>query len=309
MSHKSPTYFVVGMPKSGTSSISNFFECGGVKGVTHQMCGEVSCARCIWDNIAQKRELLHGCKYNVYTQLDFDGLGRDSFCFFPQMNLSLLHKTYPSSTFILNTRHPIAWVNSVSNWGDLRSRMGRCQLGPYDFARDSDMIAFYKAHNQYVRAFARFTGHTLIEVDIEHNISALVKSTRIKESCFKDANSQPHRIRQKTCFVGDSLVRYVWCWHETRSTECNKWHENRFGKRSNFFWKPTVKEILNGAYAGCDIIVWNNLFHEVRSNSSIFKSQHVRAKALKAVDDKLSSTAKRVIFYVSQEPIGMFSRE
>ena len=64
-------------------------------------------------------------------------------------------------------RHPIAWVNSVSNWGDLRARLGWCHLGPYGFSRDDEMVAFYNAHNRCIREFARVTGHKLIEVDIE----------------------------------------------------------------------------------------------------------------------------------------------
>ena len=299
---------MVGMPKSGTSSIHDFFRCGGVKSVTHQTCGNVSCARCIWDNVARKRDVLDGCRYTVYTQLDYERYG-NTFCFFPQQNLSLLHESYPSSTFILNTRNPIGWVNSVSNWGALRARLGQCHLGPYDLSHDDEMIAFYNAHSRYVREFARATGHRLVEVDIERNVTALVEATGIHESCFRDANSQTRRLRRRTCFVGDSLVRQMWCWHETRGIECHNWHEDRNGSVSKFFWRPTVEQILTGAYHGCDTIVWNNLFHEVRRDPAAFTRQGARARALQDVYAKLSSVAKRVVYYSPQRPTGNFSRE
>jgi len=308
--HREAKYFVVGMPQSGTTSIYNYFRCGGMQNVVHQMCGRMSCARCMWENIQQRRPVFQGCEHDVYTQLDDDGYGNRSFCFFPQRNLSLLHASYPSSTFILNTRNPIDWVNSVSNWGDLRSRLSRCHLGKYKFTRDEDMIDFYNTHTDYVRQFARAHNHTLIEIDIEKNVSALSEYTSIRPTCFKDYNSAQHRAHHRTCFVGDSLLRYLWCWHETKGIDtCPRQHADLKGNTSKFFWKPMLSHISNGTYNGCTIIVWDNLFHEVRANPQTFVQEGTRVGALRHVHDYLSSIAQRVIFYVAQRPTASFALE
>lgn len=307
---QSPKVFVVGMPKSGTSSIYEFFRCGGYARVTHQMCGNRTCARCIWENTRLRRPLLHGCDdYSVYTQLDEDGLASDRFCFFPQRNLSLLHAAYPSSTFILNTRNPIHWVNSVTNWNTLRARLARCKLGRYDFRDDAQLIDFYQSHNEYVRSFARTHGHALIEIDIEGDVKALAARTNINASCFIRANQRQHRVPQHTCFVGDSLVRYMWCWHEFRDIANCHHHADRVGATSRYYWAPTIADVLRNAYAPCTVLVWNNLFHEVRANPASFRSNVTRAHTLGEVHANLSARVRRVIFYVSQPPTGTFAHE
>ena len=182
------------MPKSGTTTIADLYKCGGYQHVSHQQCGKQTCARCIWTNLQRHRSPFHGCdSYSVYAQLDDDG--KDGFCFFPQRNLSLLHASYPDSTFVLNTRNPIHWINSVNNWNDLRKRLARCNLGPYNFRSDAELIRFYEDHNEYVRRFSKMHNHSLIEVDIEGNMRALATWSGIKPSCIGHSNKNVHRLK------------------------------------------------------------------------------------------------------------------
>lgn len=304
-----PQYFVVGMPKSGTSSIAQFFRCGGYR-VSHQTCGSQTCARCIWNNLQDGRAILHGCdQYDVYTQLDEDGLGQDHFCFFPQLNLTRLHQAYPSSTFILNVRNPIHWVDSVNDWNSLRTRLSRCHLGSYNLQEDGQLVAFYRAHNEYVRAFAHASGHRLLEVDIEGNGSALAVHTNIHPSCYAQVNANVREKKHKLCFVGDSLVRYLWCWHERRTIQHCTGHTDLSGNASTFYFKPTVAEVLRGTYRACNAIIWDNLFHEARANPALFHTPSQRLKALQRVHAALVASSRRVIFYASQKPTSVFAQE
>lgn len=80
---KLPTpVFVVGFPKTGTSSIHEFFQCGGIKSSHYCCCGSsrthTHCndggrtfGECMRDNIKSKLPILQGCgDYSVYAQMD-----------------------------------------------------------------------------------------------------------------------------------------------------------------------------------------------------------------------------------------------
>ena len=64
--------FVVGFPKSGTTSIARFFDCANVK-TSHWKCGEQMCGRCIQKNVQNRQDPLRGCgDFSVWAQLDVE---------------------------------------------------------------------------------------------------------------------------------------------------------------------------------------------------------------------------------------------
>ncbi len=73
-------YLVVGYPKSGTTSVYQFFQCSGLKTQHFCCCGDSSdhppcegstMAVCILKNMANNRTMLQDCgDYDVYCQLD-----------------------------------------------------------------------------------------------------------------------------------------------------------------------------------------------------------------------------------------------
>ena len=150
--------------------------------------------------------------------------------------------------------------------------------------------------------------HALIEVDIEQNTSALVAHTGIGASCFSDENSKTH-VSQHSCYVGDSLLRNLWCWRERGTIANCSGHTDLAGRSSHFFWKPTLDDVTRGNYTGCQIIVWDNLFHEVRQNPALFANASARARSLQRVYALLLSQASRVVFYVAQRPRSSFADE
>eukprot|EP00978_Attheya_sp_CCMP212_P016136 scaffold42005_cov40-Attheya_sp.AAC.1 len=81
---KSPI-LVMGMPKSGTTSINEFFQCNGLT-ASHQFCGSVGfCGLAIRDNLQHQLAPLHGFdeQFDVFTQLDTND--PPSKCYYPQI--------------------------------------------------------------------------------------------------------------------------------------------------------------------------------------------------------------------------------
>jgi hypothetical protein len=159
---KLPTpVFVVGYPKSGTTSIWNFFNCSGIVSQHFCCCGDKSAhppcetttmAKCILRNMAKNRPMLEGCgDYQMYAQLDGErpiysasqgqkGVllnngtlevhsrtprGQSSLMrhFLPQhFHLEEIHQHAPSATYVLPLRDPLVWANSAFKWFVMRGR-------------------------------------------------------------------------------------------------------------------------------------------------------------------------------------------
>lgn len=303
-------FFVVGMPKSGTTSLSSFFQCGGLR-TSHYGCGRtLSCSDCIYKNLSANRSVLHGCdQYDAYTQLDAEPR---EFCFFPQRSdaaMLAIHETYPNSTLVLNLRPPLHWINSVSNWNDMRKRLGNCDDEFSNAIRsDEAMSRLYVRHTDTIRSFAARYNHRLVEVDIESSdVMPLLNATGISQRCWRHRNSNAHHRSRQTCFVGDSLVRYLWCYFYNVST-CAVHHDLR-SRDGRFVWAPLLENILGTSLNGCAVVVWNNLFHQVRRTPYVFHNAGRRAHDLKVVEDHIARYTQRSIHYVSQMPRGGFANE
>jgi len=189
--------FVVGLPKAGTSSIQSYFECGGnpsrwlhvtlllvshcsplcddLTGVkaSHWKCGDQFCADCIKNNVDANRDPLKGCgEFQVFTQMDRESPpakpGDGGLCYFPQIEaLEALHEYHPDAVLVLNIRPAKHWLESISNWGDLKTRLTRCDVStkPAGTPPDAD---WYHAHLALIRAWvAQHPTHKLVELHIE----------------------------------------------------------------------------------------------------------------------------------------------
>mmetsp|Transcript_8525 Transcript_8525/g.17291 ORF Transcript_8525/g.17291 Transcript_8525/m.17291 type:complete len:311 (-) Transcript_8525:93-1025(-) len=180
---------VVGLPKTGTSSIRAFFECGGFS-VSHWTCGLINgtrgarrmpfmgrterlqfCGNCVRENLRRARPALLGCgDYAVYSQLDH--ISTPDACFLPQVSaLDALTKHFPNATLILNVRSPAHWLRSIKSWyrGDsMAVRIANCNLPGLLSGSDGDLMAWYVQHIRRVRHFATTRPcNRLVEVNIE----------------------------------------------------------------------------------------------------------------------------------------------
>ena len=152
---KLPTPIInVGFPKSGTSSIFEFFHCNGLRG-QHWYCCEpqhsykfttkkMLMAQCMLHNLADMKKdgksstiriFDHCGTYDVYSEINGprhqhrreirgqvldDGSvdpSKTPRMFFPQhFHLHTIHEQYPNATFVLHTRPVDTWVKSVLRW-------------------------------------------------------------------------------------------------------------------------------------------------------------------------------------------------
>lgn len=206
---------VLGMPKAGTSTIAEYFECGNVK-TSHYHCKEETyCGDCISRNMKLGSPPFSNCgEFDVYAQIEFEGepmwlttgrgLEEGEKCYFPQVEaLDAIHAEFPRATFILNHRQKIDdWINSVNNHHDLRLRFGECDIpglpagaGAAGPEGDAQLRAFVASHVDRVRQFVKsHPSHKLVEVVIE-DPSAGTRMERefgVPASCWGHANDNPN---------------------------------------------------------------------------------------------------------------------
>ena len=179
-----PIALVVGMPKSGTSSISKYFKCHG-KSVGHWHCKHNAksitgstkryCAKCYEEAYQKGLPIFESCgKYDVYAQMDYEYLPG---CYFPQIELlNVLVEQAPNATLILNLRPSDHWVKSVQNWGSMSKRLALCNISTFRKQHWENRTApvpldyrlFYERHSAKIRAFAAaHPAVRFLEIDIE----------------------------------------------------------------------------------------------------------------------------------------------
>jgi hypothetical protein len=197
----------VGYPKAGTSSIFSFFQQQGFRSqhwycsrgqVDPQRGGPFLMADCMMENLKanytlHNRTMLHGCgHFEVYSEINGPRCGEEKGClledgtvdsknpgpriFLPQhFNLQQLHDALPNSTWILNKRSVMDWIESVMKWDDLQHQFANEYYAQRQIDRlprnETEMRWFLKTiyleHNDLIRDFVRRNpGHALVEVNI-----------------------------------------------------------------------------------------------------------------------------------------------
>ena len=200
---------VVGMMKSGTTSVFGYFKCGlwkqDERHLTHYDCKpnianrantRMSCGQRMLNNLLKEKEAFDGMdSFAVYAEIDAQINGGRMVI--PQwQNLYEIHKQFPRATFILNMRDPKKWIKSIDRWMDLRQRFIDIDLGPA-FPKgagktDPELEAFYLFQAQKVRDFvAAFPSHELVEIDIgsEDTGQIMQDSFGITKDCWGIRNS------------------------------------------------------------------------------------------------------------------------
>ena len=197
--------FVVGFPKSGTTSTYQFFSCNGL--ITQHYCakgdlnGAPPCpsgkmAACIIQNLAKKSPMLEGCGlYQAYCQIDGERPtrrgkeGRGTLMndgsvdtnslmrlFLPQHhNLHQLSQENPTATFVLPLRTPREWARSVMKWFQMKGHVineymyyNKTMVNPKRTGQVQPFLErIYVEHTHFVRDFVKHhPQHALVEVNI-----------------------------------------------------------------------------------------------------------------------------------------------
>jgi len=207
---KLPTpVFVLGYPKSGTTSIYGFFNCSGIVSQHFCCCGDRSdhppckkgtMARCILRNMGKNRPLLEGCgDYDVYAQLDGErpifplrdgqkgvllengtlemhstttrGNSLLMRHFLPQhFHLDKIHQHAPHATYILSLRDPNEWAKSAFKWFNMRGMWTVCIPNSRNVSRKTSHTPTLFVHIYSFRLLLHTTGRFVNEY-MFHNSS------------------------------------------------------------------------------------------------------------------------------------------
>lgn len=162
--------FVFSLPKSGTTSIWRYFNCGKLWSVHHwtklELEGEPHerIGVCMGKNVYERNNsvpMLQGCGH-AQAWSDAGAIyGKE--CFYPSVHgLDNIAKFYPNATIVLVTRNTDTWVKSLQKWngGQLMSQWAkRCSGFPSpskDLLTDTQQwVDFYNHHTQTIRDFVR----------------------------------------------------------------------------------------------------------------------------------------------------------
>ena len=205
--HQEPTplkvntpIFVAALPKSGTTSIWQYINCGA-RAASHQWVKtedgqSVQSGVCMRNNIWIDRPPFEGCgKYDVFADTGYSlfvspGI---SDCYYPSISaLPAIYKHYPNATIIMIARNSTSWLNSMQAWGDgsLLMRWKNCKMTSHlpSTPNDPDAFrAFYEWHTEHVRNFAQqHPSLSYIEVELESPITGqiLQEQIGIPASCW-----------------------------------------------------------------------------------------------------------------------------
>ncbi|KAL7574904.1 hypothetical protein ACA910_010734 [Epithemia clementina (nom. ined.)] len=173
--------FVASLPKSGTTSIWQYFNCGGHK-ASHQWIKTVNSTQsiqtgqCIRSNIQVGRPPFLDCGgYDIFTDTGFANYEKrsGSNCFYPSVDaLESIYQYYPQATIILIVRNTTTWYRSMKDWGDgsLLDRWRPCNATgfPPFSASARDFKTFYEWHTDNLRKFAALhSSINYIELELE----------------------------------------------------------------------------------------------------------------------------------------------
>lgn len=211
---KLPTPIIVmGLMKAGTTSIYSYFRCGmnlDVTKISHYDCRPhkhfptitgMACGKRMQKNINEfkpPRPIFDGLdEFHIYTELD--ALYRNGGMTIPQWSfVEQIHFAYPNATWILNTRDPQKWLESVNRWDDMRQHFINNPFPPVlprgKGAKDEDMLEFYNAQAQRIRDFVAadvHSSHTLVEVKIDSDDAGQVMESAfgIDRLCWGNRNA------------------------------------------------------------------------------------------------------------------------
>lgn len=194
---KVPTpVFVLSLPKSGTTSMYMYFNCGGIWSMhTYSKVEQnkvVRIGRCMEDNFKNRRPILEGCgSQDTFSDLGYIGGG----CFYPSLQaVDSIIRDYPNSTLIVTYRSS-GWHDSITKYNGLKQRWRKhCDVFPN--STDPNVWEdFYAQHRRRIREAVQ--GHPTLrylEFDLKDPTAGyqLENFTGISHKCY--GNCKPNFV-------------------------------------------------------------------------------------------------------------------
>ena len=213
---------VLNLPKSGTTTLNEYFLCGGVES-THTFTEytydtlprdrETRIGDCLRNNYfadstsrpvaplnkcARRRRLQQfGGGYANYLAYSDIGTTGPGLCYYSTIHnggLEHIAKYYPNATLILLTRNTTDWYKSIAKWSKgriLSNWVDKCGFGSANSKKNETYWRdFYDAHTQKIRNFVLdHLSLNYIEIQLESNTNSSTSQsleyyTGINSSCF-----------------------------------------------------------------------------------------------------------------------------
>lgn len=171
--------FVAALPKSGTSTVHDYFTCGLGKGIAahkwsvHETLHQhVEIGRCWQKNIQHQKPMLHECgKYRIWS--DHGYVGKK--CWYPELHggLQAFYNSYPYGTIFNVIRNATSWYKSAKRWnGDLTERWSKaiCNGFPKPNSTQEVWEHFYMNYTESIRQFVHdHPTISYVEIQLESN--------------------------------------------------------------------------------------------------------------------------------------------
>ena len=188
---------VLSLPKSGTTSLYRFFECGGLMSAhtyakREDRDSEFRLGECLNQNFRADRPLLRGCRpelYHAYSDLGMIETKGD--CFYPSIQaLEQIARDYSNASLILSYRDD--WFESASRWRDgelMQKWADNCPLFPSTTTNRTEWNAIYRQHQERIRDLVqRHSSLHFLEFHLKDPLAGqkLENFTGIAASCWTD---------------------------------------------------------------------------------------------------------------------------
>jgi hypothetical protein len=200
------------LPKTATTTMFEYFRCGGFDSAHTYSSGSIRIGECMRDNLLSDAPPFRGCEFTAkgkriqfYSDI---GTVEPRLCFYSSLHdggLEQIAKFYPRATMFMVHRKFEDWYESVSKWGTgrlFRKWRNACGFaGPHSDMQNStdkqctqeDVTcwrSFYYAHTEKIRRFAiDHPSLTYLELQLDEKTpSALEFYTGISSKCFKDCH-------------------------------------------------------------------------------------------------------------------------
>lgn len=151
--------FVVGFPKSGTTTLDMALQASGMNPVHWADAEGQFVGKQIYDNVFAGRDPLAGLEeYDAVTQADVC-LPAHQINYWPNLDfavLSLIRAAHPDCLFVLNHRDPAKVVRSIDSWPALRERLVRSDIPGLPAGRgaeDSELVRWIENHHAACRRY------------------------------------------------------------------------------------------------------------------------------------------------------------
>ena len=164
--------FVVGFPKSGTTTLTAALEASGMKPAHWADAAGEFIGKTIYENVLAGRD--------PFDRLDdYDSITQADVCvpahrvnFWPNLDFAILAKireTHPDCLLLLNTRDPAKICASIDRWPSLRERIVRANIPGLPARmgeKDEEIVCWIENHYAACRKFFG-TDSRFLELDIE----------------------------------------------------------------------------------------------------------------------------------------------